>query len=140
MESSIKDKLSYINDSITNITEYAEKANLKSETADMMIACASFLDNAEYPFTVEDDRVTVPDNVNHPSHYTARSMECIDEMVAMFGEEAVINFCKCNAWKYRYRAGLKGNAEEDYQKSDWYIRKACELETGYKLFGGSKVC
>ena len=46
----------------------------------------------------------------------------------MFGKQAVIDFCKCNAWKYRYRADFKGNKEEDYKKADWYISKAKELE------------
>ena len=48
-------------------------------------------------------------------------------MIAIFGREAVIAFCKCNAWKYRYRAGSKGNYEEDMEKSDWYVNKAMQL-------------
>lgn len=67
------------------------------------------------------------DNVNHPKHYMREGgMECIDEMIAIFGVEAVKHFCICNAWKYRYRAADK-NGEEDLQKSDWYIRKFKEL-------------
>ena len=67
------------------------------------------------------------DNVNHPKHYTNRMHECIDEMIAVFGKEAVISFCKCNAWKYRYSAVSKGKYEEDMEKSDWYINKAMQL-------------
>ena len=67
------------------------------------------------------------ENVNHPSHYNRNgAMECIDEMVLVFGTKAVINFCLCNAWKYRYRASEK-NGLEDLEKSDWYISKAQEL-------------
>lgn len=29
------------------------------------------------------------DTVNHPSHYTNGGMECIDEMILVFGKEAV---------------------------------------------------
>ena len=66
--------------------------------------------------------------VNHPSHYNRENaMECIDEMVLVFGEEAVENFCICNAWKYRYRAADK-NGEEDLKKSDWYLNKYKELK------------
>lgn len=68
------------------------------------------------------------ETVNHPSHYTSRAHECIDEMIAVFGTHAVIDFCKCNAWKYRYRANAKGNYEEDMEKADWYIRKMMELQ------------
>ena len=73
------------------------------------------------------------DNVNHPRHYCREdAMECINEMILIFGKEAVKNFCLCNAWKYRYRAADK-NGEEDLHKSDWYIRK-------YKELSGEDCC
>lgn len=70
------------------------------------------------------------EQVNHPDHYNkAGRKECIVEMEEKFGTEAVISFCKCNAFKYRYRAGTKeGNSEEqDLQKAIWYSEKALEL-------------
>ena len=67
-------------------------------------------------------------SVNHPSHYCQEgSMECIDEMIAVFGAEAVMNFCLLNVWKYRKRAIFK-NGEEDLKKSDWYMKKYIELK------------
>ena len=66
------------------------------------------------------------DNVNHPSHYTQGGMECIDEMIMIFGKDAVMDFCVCNAWKYRKRAMFK-NGQEDMDKSDWYLQKYKEL-------------
>lgn len=69
---------------------------------------------------------TVHDMVNHPPHYTS-GMECIDEMVMIFGTASVKSFCKCNAWKYRKRAMLKGG-QEDLDKADWYIAKYKELD------------
>ena len=68
-----------------------------------------------------------PSAVDHPSHYqSANGMECIDEMLMVFGVEAVKNFCLCNVWKYRYRADAK-NGQEDRDKADWYMRKYKEL-------------
>lgn len=67
-----------------------------------------------------------PDNVNHPAHYQGKH-ECIDEMISLFGIDAVIGFCKCNVYKYRYRADKK-NGEEDLKKAEWYIDKLIELE------------
>lgn len=67
-------------------------------------------------------------NVNHPPHYNQHKYETIDEMVTLFGVDAVIGFCICNAWKYRERAPYKGNAEEDNKKADWYLTKARELK------------
>lgn len=68
-----------------------------------------------------------PNNVNHPSHYNQGGMECIDEMVLIFGKEATMNFCLCNAWKYRYRANAK-NGQEDLEKANWYIAKYKKLK------------
>lgn len=67
------------------------------------------------------------DVIEKPKHYNREgAMECIDEMILVFGKETVINFCLCNAWKYRYRAADK-NGQEDLKKSDWYLRKYKEL-------------
>ena len=68
----------------------------------------------------------VEDVVNHPSHYTQGGMECIDEMIMVFGVEAVKHFCLCNVWKYRKRA-LHKNGQEDLDKADWYLNKYKEL-------------
>lgn len=69
----------------------------------------------------------VYDQISKPKHYNREgAMECIDEMVLVFGKEAVKNFCLCNAWKYRYRAEDK-NGDEDIKKSDQYIKKYKEL-------------
>ena len=78
----------------------------------------------------EPDATPTPefDPVNRPKHYNREgAMESIDEMVLVFGPEAVMHFCLCNAWKYRYRATAK-NGEEDLKKSDWYMRKYKELK------------
>jgi hypothetical protein len=66
------------------------------------------------------------DNVNHPQHYQGKH-ECIDEMIALFGVEAVKGFCKCNVYKYRYRADRK-NGEEDLKKAEWYMDYLMKLE------------
>lgn len=67
------------------------------------------------------------DAVNHPSHYCQDgSMECIDEMIEVFGEENVKAFCVLNVWKYRKRAMFK-NGKEDLKKADWYMNKFKEL-------------
>lgn len=72
--------------------------------------------------------IPVAEFVNHPKHYGREgAMECIDEMVLVFGVEATMNFCLLNAWKYRYRAADK-NGAEDIAKSDWYMTKYAELK------------
>ena len=68
----------------------------------------------------------VHDNVDHPAHYQGKN-ECIDVMIAMFGIGAVKSFCKCNAYKYRFRADKK-NGAEDIAKAEWYETKLIELD------------
>lgn len=77
---------------------------------------------------IEDQIHDINEDMNStdPNHYKQGSMETIDEMILIFGKEAVIDFCKVNAWKYRARAIYK-NGEEDMAKSDWYLEKAKEL-------------
>ena len=74
------------------------------------------------------------EKIDHPSHYNREdAMECIEEMILIFGKEAVKDFCLCNAWKYRYRAADK-NGEEDLKKSDWYIKKYDEISKSQRNF------
>ena len=56
------------------------------------------------------------DPVNHPKHYTEHpsGVECIEITEHM-------NFCVGNAFKYLWRAGLKGEQIEDLRKARWYI-------------------
>ena len=61
------------------------------------------------------------DVVNHPAHYTAGKVECIDALEAatsgLTGIEAV---CTANAIKYLWRWKMK-NGAEDLNKAKWYI-------------------
>ena len=89
--------------------------------------------NREIPGTepIEQTETITPTNtVNHPTHYNHEgAIECIEEMITLFGKVAVKHFCLCNAWKYRYRAGTKDGVEDtnDRDKANWYINKYKEL-------------
>jgi hypothetical protein len=64
------------------------------------------------------------DAVNHPAHYTTHpsGVECIDIVEHM-------NFCRGNAIKYIWRAGMKGDPVEDLQKARWYLdREIARIE------------
>ena len=67
------------------------------------------------------------EQVNHPAHYQGQVIECIDAMEAAYGIKAVIDFCRCNAFKYQWRAGKKGSLSEDIAKAQWYQNKMVEL-------------
>lgn len=78
------------------------------------------------------------DPVN-PSHYQQGDMQTIEKIMIMLGKEVVIGFCKGNAFKYTDRAGLKGSAEVDKAKADWYLRLAEKLENTLWLDDGLKA-
>ena len=68
--------------------------------------------------------------VYHPSHYnTEGRKECWDEMIEIFGVDAVVIFDILSAYKYRYRAGLKeGNpSEQDKEKIKNYMNHTAQL-------------
>jgi len=65
--------------------------------------------------------------VNHPDHYQFGDMETIDMMICIWGAEKTADWCMGNSFKYRMRAGKKGDAIEDINKALWYENKAKEL-------------
>jgi len=58
----------------------------------------------------------------NPGHYKGFTKEVWEMMVDIYGEEAFLNFCELNAFKYRMRAGKKEGAsiEQDIKKAIWY--------------------
>ena len=81
------------------------------------------------------------DNINHPAHYTAGGIECIDAIAAategLHGIEAV---CTANAIKYLWRWKRK-NGVEDLQKARWYIDRLIKvLEKRAEAHDGCEGC
>lgn len=66
------------------------------------------------------------DMVNHPPHYNASGIECIDAIEAATddGYEYYLqgNIMKY-VWRYRYKNGL-----EDLHKAQWYLSKLVEAK------------
>lgn len=65
--------------------------------------------------------------VNHPQHYVQGTIECIDAMISAFGNDAVRDFCKINAFKYLWRLGHKDEEAQEIGKIKWYLDKYMEL-------------
>jgi hypothetical protein len=62
--------------------------------------------------------------IDHPPHYTAAPIECIEAIEAALGQQAFIDFCRGQAIKYLWRARLKDTLEENLSKAQWYIHRA----------------
>lgn len=75
----------------------------------------------------QKEAVESAEMVNHPQHYQADGMECIDVMEKLYGADWVYHFCVLNAFKYQWRCNNKGKTEEDLKKAMWYNQKAIEL-------------
>lgn len=80
------------------------------------------------------------DNVNHPKHYEGHcSIECIDNMRLIFGNQRVTDYCIVNAYKYLSRYKYK-NGYEDLKKAKWYLDEAevlkltMETDFDYEIF------
>lgn len=68
------------------------------------------------------------DAVNHPSHYNAGKIECIEALEsATFGLCGIEAICTANAIKYLWRWKLK-NGVQDLEKAKWYIDKLIEKQ------------
>lgn len=78
--------------------------------------------------------------VNHPKHYNNYDVEVVDMMEKIWGTKATMDWCKMTAYKYRMRMGTKPNENdspeamkakllEDFNKEQWYLKKADELKS-----------
>lgn len=77
------------------------------------------------PSLVQDALHLTNDPVNHPSHYTAGRIECID-----FLEDQQLGYHAGNVVKYVVRHAHKGNPLQDLQKARWYLdRLITQLES-----------
>ena len=90
-----------------------------------MVACTVTNKVKEYNIeTVEQTESNKHDNVNHPKHYEGHcSIECIDNMRLIFGNQSVTDYCIVNAYKYLSRHKYK-NGYEDLKKAKWYLDEA----------------
>ena len=67
----------------------------------------------------------ISDVINHPAHYTAGGIECIDAIRAALGDDGFITYCRGNAIKYTWRQKI--DPAEDLRKAAWYLNKAAEV-------------
>ena len=68
------------------------------------------------------------DMVNHPAHYTAGSVECIDALESMVSgyKDTTQAGLAWQVVKYIWRLPLKNNALEDAKKARFYLDRLIE--------------
>ena len=62
------------------------------------------------------------DPVDHPEHYTAGHIECIDAIQSALTEEEFRGYCKGNILKYVWRERHKAGVES-LEKAEWYLNR-----------------
>lgn len=67
------------------------------------------------------------DNVNHPNHYTNKTIEVIDYIRDTLSGVEFVGYCLGNVLKYVSRWKLKGGVE-DLEKAAVYLNWAIERE------------
>ena len=77
----------------------------------------------EYGPYEHGDKPVLPDEVDHPKHYTGHKadVECI-----MFTE--ILPSLAANAFKYVWRCDDKNNKTEDLEKARWYLKRLCAYD------------
>jgi hypothetical protein len=77
---------------------------------------------------IENQLPDVSNMVEHPPHYTAGDVECIDAIMAavegLTPQEAV---CVANVIKYTWRFKRK-NGKQDLKKAEWYLGRLHDLQ------------
>lgn len=75
--------------------------------------------------------VTVKEKVNHPDHYNAGGIECIDAIeAALTGCNGFEGFCLGNTLKYIWRWQRKGGLT-DLQKARFYLDRVIKEQEAY---------
>ena len=69
------------------------------------------------------------DMVNHPPHYRAGGVECIDAIQAALTPEEFAGHCKACVLKYVWRERHKGGLES-LKKGQWYLQKLIDNYPG----------
>lgn len=77
-------------------------------------------------------RAEPKEKINHPDHYKAGMLECIDVMLQLYGKDAVLNFCMLNSFKYQWRCNKKESCKDDLKKARWYTDKYLEILENYE--------
>jgi len=72
--------------------------------------------------------MTNDSRVDHPDHYNAGPVECIDALQSALTPEEFAGFCKGNALKYIWREQHKGGTES-LRKAVWYLERLIAAAT-----------
>jgi len=71
---------------------------------------------------------TASSKVDHPTHYTAGNIECIEAIEEQLTPEELRGYYKGNAAKYIWREQHKGSLE-DIKKARWYLDRLIDTFT-----------
>lgn len=109
----------------------SQRNDLENDRNDYIQACTEYEEERLMLLqTIEQASMPKPavphDNVNHPAHYTAGGIECIDAIEAAVSDlSGPLAYSTGAAIKYLWRYNRK-NGLEDLQKAAWYVNRLIE--------------
>ena len=125
---------------VGSVHEVLGKRPLKPKVA--VGSCSSFTENSDGEVVniplghceIDENRNTLNEvqeffdlsavsNVDHPSHYNAGKIECIDAIKESMSPEQYKGFLKGQVVKYLWRYEHKGKPTEDLKKAEWYLER-----------------
>lgn len=129
------EKADVLHDAVPVVTEQAEPEQNAAYWMNKVLESAheaweNLHDTADFKKAIEQAEeikkqlgIAEHDAVNHPSHYTAGGIECIDALkAATTGLQGIEAVCTANAIKYLWRWKDK-NGAEDIRKAIWYCER-----------------
>jgi len=81
-----------------------------------------FYDEPKVALDEQVGNAAKPEAVNHPDHYNASGIECIDAIEAALTPEEFRGFLKGNVIKYVWREKHKAG-DQDLAKATWYLNR-----------------
>lgn len=101
-----------------------EEAIANQRTTEICMEINKEMEQAELSMTQTKEY----DMIN-PNHYKNSSIETIEKMRRIWGDEKVAIYCEITAFKYRDRIGTKPGQplDQEMSKIKWYEAKAKEL-------------
>ena len=122
------DEVEPTNDAVINKLKRGEKMTYEEvlnrlktcvNECDDCLTCKAMEDAIENAIEIIKKYVPI-DEVQHPSHYTQGSIECIEAIRASMAADGFCDYCKGNIIKYIWRWRDKGGVE-DLKKASVYL-------------------
>lgn len=126
-ESSVRNEIGILNDLYKDVEDMwsRDTCGKKFEAPEIKYYARTYPCSTKVDEAPEEVEKRKNDMVNHPSHYTSGSIECIDALSSMVEnwEDCVAATLSWQVVKYLWRHPFKGKPVEDLRKAEFYLKR-----------------